>query len=71
MCLSSLQNTAKEVEEEKQQSLTEEEVKAKIEAYNSQVTENGMNLVSILCVVYAFYNFLETFGITVGNPDAV
>ncbi|XP_060713526.1 ras association domain-containing protein 5 isoform X2 [Tachysurus vachellii] len=37
-------NTAKEVEEEKQQSLTEEEVKAKIEEYNSQVTENGMNL---------------------------
>ncbi|XP_027000153.2 ras association domain-containing protein 5 isoform X1 [Tachysurus fulvidraco] len=37
-------NTTKEVEEEKQQSLTEEEVKAKIEEYNSQVTENGMNL---------------------------
>ncbi|KAK3536836.1 hypothetical protein QTP86_027048 [Hemibagrus guttatus] len=37
-------NTTKEVEEEKQQSLTEEEVKAKIEEYNSQVTENGMKL---------------------------
>lgn len=44
--MSSLQNTTKEDEEEKQQSLTEEEVKAKIEEYNSQVTENGMKLVS-------------------------
>ncbi|XP_053508782.1 ras association domain-containing protein 5 isoform X1 [Ictalurus furcatus] len=37
-------NTTKEKEEENQQSLTEEEVKAKIEEYNSKVSENGMKL---------------------------
>lgn len=40
------QNTTKEDEEENQQTLTEEQVKAKIEEYNSKVTENGMKLVS-------------------------
>lgn len=44
--LPSFQNTTKEKEEENQQSLTEEEVKAKIEEYNSKVSENGMKLVS-------------------------
>lgn len=46
MCLPSFQSTTKEHEEENQQSLTEEEVKAKIEEYNSKVSENGMKLVS-------------------------
>ncbi|XP_060766547.1 ras association domain-containing protein 5 isoform X1 [Neoarius graeffei] len=37
-------STAKEHEEENQQPLAEEEVKAKIEEYNSKVSENGMKL---------------------------
>ncbi|XP_046731670.1 ras association domain-containing protein 5 isoform X3 [Silurus meridionalis] len=37
-------NTTKEDVEENQQSLTEEEVKAKIEEYNSTLSENGMKL---------------------------
>ncbi|XP_051957679.1 ras association domain-containing protein 5-like isoform X1 [Xyrauchen texanus] len=37
-------NVTREEEEEKATSLTEEEIKAKIEDYNSKVTENGMKL---------------------------
>ncbi|KAI5614421.1 ras association domain-containing protein 5 isoform X1, partial [Silurus asotus] len=39
-----VKNTTKEDVEENQQSLTEEEVKAKIEEYNSTLSENGMKL---------------------------
>lgn len=46
MCLHLFQNTTKEDEEENQQSLTEEEIKAKIEEYNSSLSENRMKLVS-------------------------
>lgn len=37
----------KEEEEEKPTSLTKEEIQAKIDDYNSKVSENGMKLVSI------------------------
>ncbi|XP_067244334.1 ras association domain-containing protein 5 isoform X2 [Chanodichthys erythropterus] len=39
-------NVTKEEEEDKPTSLTEEEIKAKIDDYNSKVTENGMKLSS-------------------------
>ncbi|XP_062401242.1 ras association domain-containing protein 5 isoform X3 [Sardina pilchardus] len=37
-------NVTNEEEEERPKSLSDEELKAKIEAYNSKVSENGMNL---------------------------
>lgn len=41
-------NEAKEDEDKGTKELSKEEVKARIQQYNSQVSENGMNLVSFL-----------------------
>lgn len=44
----SQQNAAKEEEKGATKDLSVEEVRARIEAYNAQVTENGMKLVRVL-----------------------
>lgn len=40
------QNETKEEEEGRTKDLSEDEMRARIEEYNAQVTENGMKLVS-------------------------
>lgn len=56
VCFAFQQSRTKEEEERGTKDLPEEEVRARIEEYNTQVSENGMKLVS-------FYLFLRFIGL--------
>lgn len=61
-CFASQQNAAKEEEKGATKDLSVEEVRARIEEYNAQVTENGMKLVRVL-----FFKQICRWGIALSN----